>query len=88
MNYFVDFKPHARYWNIIKDLHNYYVRHKGNIFGILFGIPLFIICGFQHCIANMIIGCIALPNINFSVPIIVSIIGNLVGSVIIRELSK
>lgn len=33
MDYFVDFKPHARYWNIIKDLHNYYVRHKGNIFG-------------------------------------------------------
>ena len=61
---------------------------KGNIFGILFGIPLFIFCGFQHCIANMIIGCIAMPNVNFSVPIIISIIGNLIGSVIIRKLIK
>ena len=62
--------------------------NKGNIFGILFGIPLFIICGFQHCIANIIIGCIAIPDINFSVPIIISIVGNLVGGIIIRELSK
>ena len=61
---------------------------KGNIFGILFGIPLFIFCGFQHCVANMIIGCIAMPNVNFSVPILISIIGNLIGSIIIRKLSK
>lgn len=61
---------------------------KGNIFGILFGIPLFIFCGFQHCIANMITGFIATPTVNFSVPIIISIVGNLIGSIIIRKLSK
>lgn len=27
---------------------------KGTPLGILFGIPLFIFCGFQHCIANVI----------------------------------
>ena len=25
-----------------------------NLFGIFFGVPLFIFCGFQHCIANII----------------------------------
>lgn len=33
MKYFDDFKRNARYWNIIKDLNNYYVRHNGNIVG-------------------------------------------------------
>lgn len=27
---------------------------RGNIWGILLGVPLFILCGFQHCIANII----------------------------------
>lgn len=33
VKYFDDFKRNARYWNIIKDLNNYYVRHNGNIVG-------------------------------------------------------
>lgn len=33
VKYFDDFKRKARYWNIIKDLNNYYVRHYGNIVG-------------------------------------------------------
>ena len=33
LNYFTDFRRNARYWNIIKDLHNYYLRHDGNIIG-------------------------------------------------------
>lgn len=33
VKYFDDFKRNARYWNIIKDLNNYYVRHSGNIVG-------------------------------------------------------
>lgn len=28
--------------------------NRGQIFGILFGIPLFIICGFEHCVANSV----------------------------------
>lgn len=34
LNYFSDFNSHSRYWNIIKDLHNYYVRHNGDIYGM------------------------------------------------------
>ncbi|MBE5935639.1 MAG: hypothetical protein E7262_07590 [Lachnospiraceae bacterium] len=33
VKYFDDFKRNARYWNIIKDLNNYYVRHNENIVG-------------------------------------------------------
>lgn len=33
LKYFDDFRRNARYTNIIKDLHNYYVRHKGQIGG-------------------------------------------------------
>lgn len=33
VSYRTDFKPHNRYWNIIKDLNNYYCRHNGQIEG-------------------------------------------------------
>ena len=33
MKYFNDFKRNARYWNIIKDLHNFYLRHNGCLYG-------------------------------------------------------
>lgn len=33
MEYFKDFNKNSRYWNTIKDLHNYYLRHEGNIMG-------------------------------------------------------
>ena len=33
LKYFDDFRRNARYSNTIKDLHNYYVRHKGRING-------------------------------------------------------
>lgn len=33
MEYRYNYYPHARAWNIIVDLHNYYVRRKGNITG-------------------------------------------------------
>lgn len=33
MEYRYDYYTHARSWNIIVDLHNYYVRRKGNITG-------------------------------------------------------
>lgn len=33
MRYYTDFSPKARYWNMVKDLHNYYLRHQGMIHG-------------------------------------------------------
>ena len=47
--------------------------------GILFGIPLFILCGFQHCIANIIVLGVAKT---FSPTIFLCIIGNTVGSIL------
>lgn len=51
-----------------------------NIFGILYGIPIFIVSGFQHCIANAIIYGVA--NQFFTWPFILCIIGNSIGSII------
>lgn len=30
--FYTTFYPHQRYWNIIKDLHNFYVRNNGNLY--------------------------------------------------------
>lgn len=52
---------------------------KGTFLGIIFGIPLFIFCGFQHCIANIItLG--ASRTIHLS--ILICIIGNFIGSIL------
>jgi len=53
---------------------------RGNYIGILYGIPLFIFCGFQHCIANVIVLGVAC---SWSWTLILAIIGNLIGSIII-----
>jgi formate/nitrite transporter FocA (FNT family) len=53
--------------------------------GIIYGIPLFIFCGFQHCIANIIVLGIATT---FTPLIFVCILGNLIGSIIINLLSS
>ena len=45
--------------------------------GIIFGIPLFIFCGFQHCIANVITLGVART---FSWTLILAILGNFLGS--------
>ena len=62
-----------------------YMYRKKTPLGILFGIPLFIFCGFQHCIANIITMGIAKI---FDVSIFLCIIGNFVGSVFMWYLSK
>lgn len=56
---------------------------NNNMFGIFYGIPLFIFCGFQHCIANIIVLGIAKT---FSITIFICILGNLIGSIIINVL--
>ena len=58
---------------------------RGSYVGILYGVPLFIFCGFQHCIANIIVLGVAH---SWSWTLILAIIGNLVGSMIINVLSK
>ena len=46
--------------------------------GILFGVPIFIFCGFQHCIANSILLGIAQT---FNPMIFIHILGNWVGAI-------
>lgn len=52
---------------------------QGTPLGIIFGVPLFIFCGFQHCVANIVTLGIA-GTFNFS--IFLCIIGNFVGSIV------
>ena len=46
--------------------------------GILFGVPIFIFCGFQHCIANSILLGMA---VTFNPMIFAHIIGNWIGAI-------
>ena len=62
-----------------------YIYRKKSTLGIIFGIPLFIFSGFQHCIANIITLGVA-RTIHSS--IILAIIGNFIGSLIMWYLSK
>ncbi len=62
-----------------------YMYKKNTPLGIIYGIPLFIFCGFQHCIANIItLG--AAKTFHFS--ILICIIGNFIGSIFIWYISK
>lgn len=62
-----------------------YMYKKGTPLGIIFGIPLFIFCGFQHCIANIITLGVAR---SFDLSIIICIIGNFIGSILMWYFSK
>lgn len=62
-----------------------YMYKKGTSLGIIFGIPLFIFCGFQHCIANIITMGIART---FDMSIFICILGNFLGSIIMWYISN
>lgn len=62
-----------------------YMYKKGTPLGIIFGIPLFIFCGFQHCIANIITLGIART---FDLSIVICVLGNFIGSLIMWYGSK
>ena len=62
-----------------------YMYKKGSPLGIIYGIPLFIFCGFQHCIANIITLGVA-RTFHFS--IIICILGNFIGSLFVWYISK
>ena len=62
---------------------------RGNFVGILYGVPLFIFCGFQHSIANIIIlGIVSWCSFTWSWTILLCALGNLVGAIIIDVLSN
>ena len=53
--------------------------------GILFGIPLFIFCGFQHCIANVVtLGVV--KTMDWS--LLLAVLGNFVGSLFFWYISR
>lgn len=58
---------------------------KGTPLGIIFGIPLFIFCGFQHCIANVITMGVART---FDISLLICILGNFLGSLLMWYLSR
>ena len=62
-----------------------YMYRKGTPLGIIFGIPLFIFCGFQHCIANIVTLGVART---FDWSLLICILGNFIGSLIVWYLSK
>ena len=62
-----------------------FMYRKGTPLGIIFGIPLFIFCGFQHCIANVITMGAA---ITFDASLIICILGNFVGSLLMWYISR
>ncbi len=53
--------------------------------GIIYGIPLFIFCGFQHCIANIVTLGVART---FSWSIVLAVLGNFLGSLFMWFISK
>ena len=53
---------------------------EGTVLGILFGVPIFILSGFHHCIANIITLGLALT---FTPKIVIMIVGNFIGSIIV-----
>ena len=62
-----------------------YMYKKGTPLGIIYGIPLFIFCGFQHCIANIItLGAAR----TFDLSIVICILGNFIGSLFMWYVSK
>ena len=62
-----------------------YMYKKGTPLGIIFGIPLFIFCGFQHSIANIITLGVART---FDASIILCVLGNFIGSLLMWFISK
>ena len=62
-----------------------FMYKKGTPLGIIYGIPLFIFCGFQHCIANIITLGVART---FNLSILICILGNFLGSLFVWYISR
>jgi formate/nitrite transporter FocA (FNT family) len=57
---------------------------RGSKVGIIYGIPLFILSGFQHCIANAVYMGMARADYKYFLPLFICILGNWIGSLIIH----
>ena len=62
-----------------------FMYKKGTPLGIIYGIPLFIFCTFQHCIANIITLGVART---FDLSILICILGNFLGSLFTWFITK
>ena len=62
-----------------------FMYKKGTPLGIIFGIPLFIFCGFQHCIANVITLGVAWT---FDWSLLICVLGNFLGSLFMWYISR
>ena len=62
-----------------------YIYRKKSPLGIIFGIPLFIFSGFQHCIANVITMGGART---FHLSLFICVLGNFIGSLFIWYISR
>ena len=74
---------------MIIDLSVYQFRKSGSLIPILFGVPLFILCGFYHSIADVVYLTVAWnwnPEIYWYYPVIV--IGNYIGCNVRRLILK
>ena len=61
----------------------------GKYLGILLLIPLFIICGFEHCVADMFYFFLIPDSIGTKLLYLLTItIGNSIGSIVLNELKK
>ena len=62
-----------------------FMYRKKTPLGIIFGIPLFIFCGFQHCIANIItLGAAR----TFDLSVLLCVVGNFAGSLLMWLISR
>ena len=66
-----------------------WMYRKGTPLGIIFGVPLFIFCGFQHCIANIItMGAAGSFSLAAFLCVLVCVAGNFLGSILAWFLMK
>lgn len=56
------------------------VYRRGSALGILLGIPLFIFCGFQHCVANVIV--LGMAH-SFHASLFLAVAGNWIGALFV-----
>lgn len=64
-----------------------FFKKTGNYIGIIFSIPIFVLCGFDHTVADLFYyGAAGIYNAADLLPLAVIILGNIAGSSIIRAL--
>ncbi len=64
----------------------YYKKHS-SLLGIIFAIPIFVICGFDHAVADIFYyGVAGQYNVADLLLILIVVVGNIVGSNIVRFL--